>query len=56
MGVNGVYLKFGKGNTKRSIVESRWNLEAEKAYFPSPGAFKTYVDLGERRNQVIPIW
>jgi hypothetical protein len=53
VGINGVSLKLGKGNTKGSIVGPRWNLEAERMCFPSPGAFKTYADLWEGKNQVI---
>jgi hypothetical protein len=47
--------KLGKGNTKGNMVGPRWNLEAERACFSSPGVFKTYTNLWEGRNQVIPI-
>jgi hypothetical protein len=30
-------------------------LQAERECFSSLGAFKTYANLGEGRNQVIPI-
>jgi hypothetical protein len=33
----------------------RWNLLTERACFSSPGAFKTYSNLWEGRNQVISI-
>jgi hypothetical protein len=33
MGVSGVYLKLGKGNTKKEHGEHRWNLQAERAAF-----------------------
>jgi hypothetical protein len=48
-------LKVREGKYKRSMVGLRWNLEAEKACFSSPGAFKTYAYLWEGKNQVIPI-
>jgi hypothetical protein len=47
-GVNGVYWKLGKGNPDGSQ-------EAEGVGFSSPGAFKTYANLWEGRNQVIPL-
>jgi hypothetical protein len=40
---------------KGSMVGFRWSLEAERAYFSFSGAFKTYDNLWEGRNQVISI-
>jgi hypothetical protein len=48
MDVIRVYEKLGKGNRGRS-----W--EAERACFSAPGAFKTFPNLWEGKNQVIPI-
>jgi hypothetical protein len=39
LGVNGKY--------KRERGWHRWNLEAKRECFPSPGTFKTYADLWE---------
>jgi hypothetical protein len=33
VGVNGIYEKLGKRNTKGSMVRPRWNPEAEKRVF-----------------------
>jgi hypothetical protein len=41
VGVNGVYEKLGEGNAKGSMMGS--------------GAFKTYANIGEGKNQVILI-
>jgi hypothetical protein len=35
-------------------VGPRWNVEAERACFSFPGAFKTYANPWEGQNQVIP--
>jgi hypothetical protein len=48
-------LKVTEGKHKRDHGGYRWNLEAERACFFSPGAFKTYSNLWEGRNQVISI-
>jgi hypothetical protein len=40
---------------KGSMVGATWNLEAERACFSSPGAFKTYADLWEGKNQALPM-
>jgi hypothetical protein len=44
-----------EGNYKRKHGGPRWNLEAERGYFSSPGVFKVYANLGEGRDQVISI-
>jgi hypothetical protein len=54
VGINGVYDKLGKRNTKGSMAGPRWNLEAEGACLSSPGAFKTYANPHKGRKQVIP--
>jgi hypothetical protein len=46
-------LKVKKGKYKGECVGPRWNLEAVRANFSSLGAFKTYDNLWEGRNQVI---
>jgi hypothetical protein len=47
MDINGVYEKLGKGNTM-GRMEGAGGVS-------SPGAFKTYANLWEGRNQVISI-
>jgi hypothetical protein len=54
MGVNGIYSKLGKGNTKGGMVRPRWKSEAKRAYFCSSGAFKTYDNLWEEVKKEIP--
>jgi hypothetical protein len=49
VGVNGVYEKLGKGNTKGSMVGPR-GIWRKRACFSLPGAFKTYANLWEGRN------
>jgi hypothetical protein len=44
VGVNGVYEKLGKGNTKGSMVGPR-GIWRKRACFSLPGAFKTYANL-----------
>jgi hypothetical protein len=48
LGIIGVYYKVGKGNTGG-------RQEAKRACFSSSGALRTHANLGEGRNQVIPI-
>jgi hypothetical protein len=48
-------LQVREGNYKREHGGPRWKLEAETVCISSPGAFKTYADLWERRNPVILI-
>jgi hypothetical protein len=47
-------LKVREGNYKREHGGPSWDLEAEKACFSSPGAFKTFANLWEGRNLVVP--
>jgi hypothetical protein len=49
------FIKLGKENTKGIMVRPRWNLEVKRACFCFSGAFKTYANLWEGENQVIPI-
>jgi hypothetical protein len=52
VGVNGVYPKLGKGNTKRSMAGPRWNPEAERPRFLPQVLLKptlTYRKGGTRR-------
>jgi hypothetical protein len=51
LGVNGVYEKLGKGNTKGSMV-GPGGICRQRACFSLPGAFKTYTNLWEGQNQV----
>jgi hypothetical protein len=48
-------LKVREGKYKREHGGHRWNLQAERVYFSSPGAFKIYTNQWKGRNQVIPI-
>jgi hypothetical protein len=50
VGINGVYSKLEKRNTKGS----RWNLEAERACFCSLSAFKIYHNIWGEEDQGFP--
>jgi hypothetical protein len=54
VGMKGSLLNVREGKCKREHGGPRWSLEAERVFFFSD-AFKTYTNLWERRNQVIPI-
>jgi hypothetical protein len=54
VGVNGVLLKVREGKYEREHGEAQMESRAE-SILPSQGAFKTYANLKEGRNQVIPI-
>jgi hypothetical protein len=48
-------LKVRKGKYKGEHSGHQWNLEAKRASFSFLGTFKSYTNLWEGRNQVIPI-
>jgi hypothetical protein len=48
-------LKVREGNYKREHGGPQWNLEAERACFSSPGAFKIYAHLWEEPGDSQPI-
>jgi hypothetical protein len=51
MGINGVYLKLGKGNTKGSMVGPRWNLEAERVCSAFQVLLKPTLTYGKGRTR-----
>jgi hypothetical protein len=48
-------LKVRKGKYKGEYGGPRWSLLAKSVFFHSLGVFKTYKNLWEGENQVIPI-
>jgi hypothetical protein len=46
---------YNWGSLKVRKGKYRWKLGSRESMLPSPGALKTYANLGERKNQVIPI-
>jgi hypothetical protein len=47
-------LKVREGKYKRGHGGTRWKVGAERESFSFPGAFKTYANLWEGKNLVIP--
>jgi hypothetical protein len=46
--------ELGKGNTEGSMLVAG-GIRRQSACFSSPGAFKTYTNLREGKNQMIPV-
>jgi hypothetical protein len=55
MGINGVYLKIREGKHKREHGGAQVESGGRESVFCLSGAFKTYANLWEGENPVIPI-